>query len=155
MVHDKPKNTTYEEQYFEQYKLYVNSMEKISDRRESVNKQFLALNSAILVLVGLVLKNTSVHQSLFLVGLSLLGMLICIVSWFLLTSYKQLNTGKFKIIHEIEQKLPLQLYKSEWEALGEGKNKKKYFPFSHVERLVPVIFALAYLLIVIFIYINN
>jgi hypothetical protein len=49
------------------------------------------------------------------------------------------------MVHKIEKKLPLKLYKDEWVILGEGKDKKKYFPFSHIERLIPVLFFICYL----------
>ena len=65
--------------------------------------------------------------------------------YFLIKSYKQLNTGKFAVIHEIEKHLPLALYKYEWQVLGEGKDKTKYYPFSHVELWIPRIFGILYL----------
>jgi hypothetical protein len=77
--------------------------------------------------------------------LALLGVAICIIFWFLLNAYKQINSGKFKVIHEIEKNLPLALYDYEWKILGEGKNKKIYYPFSHIELLIPWIFGLIYL----------
>lgn len=131
--------------YFEQYKLYVEGIEKISDRRDSANKYFITLNSSILVLAGFIVQYTRTNQQLFLIGLCALGLAISVVFWFLINAYRQLNTGKFEMVHKIEEKLPLKLYKDEWKILGEGKDKKKYFPFSHIERLIPVLFACGYL----------
>jgi len=62
----------------------------------------------------------------------------------LIRSYKQLNAGKFEVIHEIEKRLPLALYKYEWEILGEGKDKNKYYPFSHIELWIPWVFGIIY-----------
>ncbi len=56
-----------------------------------------------------------------------------------------LNSGKFKVIHEIEEQLPMALYKHEWEILGGGKDKTKYWPISHIEKIVPLVFVLAYI----------
>ena len=69
---------------------------------------------------------------------------ICIIFWYLIRSYKQLNIGKFVVIHKIEESLPLALYKYEWEILGEGKDKNKYYPFSHIELWIPWIFGILY-----------
>ena len=77
----------------------------------------------------------------------LIGVIICCIFWFLLRSYKQLNTGKFQVIHEIEQKLPLALYGYEWKILDEGKRIEKYFPFSHIELIIPWVFGLVYVII--------
>ena len=113
--------------YFEQYKLYIKSIEKISDRRDSANKYFITINSSIFVLAGLVIQYTHENKKLFLIGLCVLGLFISVIFWCLINSYKQLNTGKFAMVHKIEQKLPLKLYKDEWEILGKGKNRKKYY----------------------------
>jgi hypothetical protein len=143
MVEDKQR-------YFEQYKLYIGGIEKISDRRDSANRYFITLNSSIFVLAGLVIQYTQNNQKLFLIGLCLLGLAVSVIFWFSINAYKQLNTGKFAMVHIIEEKLPLQLYKDEWKILGEGKNKKKYFPFSHIERLIPIVFFVCYLGVLVY-----
>ncbi|MCX6785328.1 MAG: hypothetical protein NTZ18_00560 [Candidatus Komeilibacteria bacterium] len=82
-----------------------------------------------------------------------IGISICIIFWYLIRSYKQLNTGKFSVIHKIEERLPLTLYKYEWEVLGNGKDKNKYYPFSHIELCIPIILGVIYLILgIIFIY---
>lgn len=143
---------TDKEIYFEQYKLYVQGIENISDRRDSANRYFITLNSSIFVLAGLAIQYTQNNKQLFLVGLCLLGLATSVIFWFLINAYKQLNTGKFAMVHKIEEKLPLQLYKDEWSILGKGKNKKKYFPFSHIERLIPILFSVCYLAALIYLW---
>ena len=65
------------------------------------------------------------------------------VAWFyLVQSYRQLNSGKFKVIHAIEQNLPLALYEAEWKALGEGRDPKLYRPLTKIEIYAPLTFAL-------------
>jgi hypothetical protein len=49
----------------------------------------------------------------------------------------------------IEERLPLALYDTEWEALGRGKDKKKYWPFSHIEQYVPWIFVGLYAILLL------
>ncbi len=137
--------------YFEQYKLYIEGIEKISDRRDSANRHFITVNSSFFVLAGLIIQYTHKNQKLFLIVLCVLGLLTSTIFWFLINSYKQLNTGKFAVVHKIEQKLPLKLYKDEWKILGEGRDKKKYYPFSHIERLIPLIFGACYLSTLLFI----
>ena len=136
--------------YFEQYKLYVESIEKISDRRDSANKYFMTINSSIFILAGLVIQYTHENKKLFLIGLCILGLFIIIIFWLLINSYKQLNSGKFAMVHKIEQKLPIKLYADEWKILGEGKNKKKYYPFSHIERLIPSLLGVCYILAILY-----
>ena len=51
-------------------------------------------------------------------------------AWFLLVrSYRQLNSAKYIVIGVLEERLPGSPYwNAEWKALGEGKDKAKYWP---------------------------
>ena len=135
----------YKNHLFEQYKIFIQSVEKISDRRQQANNYFITINTALISLIGFS------FQIKFFDGipwikffLAFIGIIICVIFWYLIRSYKQINTGKFAIIHEIEKYLPLALYKYEWKILGEGKDKKKYYPFSHIELWIPCVFGLVY-----------
>ncbi|MCK5589249.1 MAG: hypothetical protein KAI16_02985 [Candidatus Pacebacteria bacterium] len=136
----------YQDHFLKQYELYLAAAEKISDRRENVNKYFYTLNSGIFISAGFLINSeiSSFLIILILLFLSVLGVIFSIIFWYLINSYKQLNTGKFNVLHEMEKQLPSQPYKDEWEMLGEGKDKKKYFPFSHIEKIIPVIFGVIY-----------
>ncbi len=70
---------------------------------------------------GAITKNF--HQFYGLISIA--GMLIC-YSWYrLIRSYKDLNSGKFKLVHEIEKLLPISPFDDEWEIVGRGKDKTK------------------------------
>lgn len=136
--------------YFEQYKMLVDSAEKVSDKRMSANNYFLTVNTALISLTGLLITSKVLllnFNAMKLVGV--LGLIICVVWFFIVLSYKQLNSGKFAMIHRIEKKLPLHLYADEWVELGEGKDMKKYIPLSHIELTVPVVFFILYLILVL------
>lgn len=144
----KEYGSNYDEHLFEQYKMYVEGMEKTSDRRQNANNYFVTINAALVSLLGIILStNYFGNKKLLGLALPILGLLISVIFWFLIRAYKQLNTGKFKVIHQIEKLLPLALYAHEWEELGEGKDSKKYFPFSHIELLIPVILGIGYLVL--------
>jgi hypothetical protein len=145
---EKDYGNDYKEHLFEQYKLYVESIEKTSDRRQHANSYFITINTALISLIGLsfqikVFENLSFVKSI----LAFVGIIVCIVFWYLIRSYKQLNTGKFDVVHKIEEHLPLALYKYEWEVLGKGEDNKKYYPFSHIELIVPWVFGIIYALL--------
>lgn len=137
----------YKNHLFEQYRLYIDSAERVSDRRQQANNYFIAINTALVSLLGFSIFNDS---SWLKIMLAALGIVICFIFYFLIRSYRQLNSGKFSVIHEIEQNLPLAPYKYEWKILGEGQNKKIYYPFSHIECLIPWIFGLIYLFLAIY-----
>ena len=125
---------------FEQYKLYVDMSDKISSRRLTANTFFLTLNSAILAFQSLI--------SLSLI-IALAGIILGYMWNRLIRSYCQLNEAKFKVIHEIEKKLPYKLFDAEWEALERGKNPKVYLSFTSIEKYIPIVFIFLHLIILI------
>lgn len=124
----------YKTHLFETYKYFIQSSESISERRLKANSFFLTLNSVLITLSSYI-KSDGTTVSTILIPF--VGILIGYIWHRLIRSYRDLNAAKFKIIHEIEQKLPLAVYETEWLYLGEGKDSKKYLKFTNIERLVP------------------
>ena len=131
---------------FEQYKLYVEMADRISQRRMSANTFFISVNTLLFAATSFLAEATM--QWKLVVGA--LGLVLCFAWYFTLNSYRQLNSGKFKVIHEVEKLLPLNGYAYEWEVLGGGEKKNKYWPLSHVEKIVPVVFAVAYVVFIVY-----
>jgi len=140
----------YHEHLIEQYKLYVQMADKVSERRQSANNYFLTVNSILISLVG-VLSGIGLiaEQNVWRCFIPLAGLLVSVTWATLIRSYRQLNSGKFKVIHQLESQLPAALYDTEWKILEEGLGKR-YLPFTHVEQFVPWIFAVLYVLLAIF-----
>lgn len=78
------------------------------------------------------------------------GLIVCFIWWSLVDSYKDLNTAKFAVIHELENQLPVALFRHEWFVCGHNRKKKdkpledRYVPLTHLERWIPVAFAVLY-----------
>ncbi|WP_428845586.1 RipA family octameric membrane protein [Enterovibrio norvegicus] len=100
---------------------------------------FLSLNTALLALTGIAKSTTNLTLFYFLLTCSA-GVMLCYVWYRLVLSYKNLNSAKFKVVHEIEKKLPLKLFDAEWDAVGRGNNKQLYNPFTNLEMRVPCLF---------------
>ena len=129
----------YQAHLLEQYKLYVEMADRISSRRQSANSFFLSVNTAIIALISYIHWGSK-NDSSFYWLVSLAGMFLCFMWYRLVRSYKDLNTAKFKVIHEMEAKLPVAPYDLEWEKVGKGKNSKLYLPFTHIEICIPWVF---------------
>ncbi len=137
----------YQEHFLEQYKMYVASSDKISERRGRANVFFLTLQTSIFTVIGFLVEDwdqslaDGVRYTPEIAFLAITGVLSC-YTWFrLINSYKQLNTAKFKVIERMEESLPCGPYvKEEWRELGEGKDPKIYRPLTNVERALPLIF---------------
>lgn len=127
----------YKTHFFETYKYFIQSSESIIERRLKANSFFLTLNSVIIGLATYIKSDGTIAPSLVV---PFIGILVGYIWYRLLRSYRDLNSAKFKVIHEIEQKLPLAVYETEWLYLGEGRDSKKYLKFTTIERLIPWIF---------------
>lgn len=135
---------------FEQYKLYVEMTDRISSRRQNANSFFLSINTAIVALVSYVqLGNidSEIFKLHWIIAIS--GIFVSYMWYRLIRSYRDLNSAKFKVIHHIEQILPLRPYDAEWLAVGLGKNPKLFLPFTHIEIGIPWMFILIHLIVLI------
>lgn len=74
-------------------------------------------------------------------------MLVSFVWLRVVRSYKDLNTAKFKVIHELESHLPAALFTYEWHVCGWGGDAKKYRPLTHSEQWVPILFMVFYVVL--------
>jgi hypothetical protein len=138
----------YNEHLFGQYKMYVELADRVSSRRMLANSFFLGLHTAIIGAIVMLVKEQTITSKVVILAPLFISIYLCYVWYKVIKSYCQLNSGKFKVIHEIEKKLPLTLFKYEWIKLGGGGDKKLYFPLSHIETLVPVGFAIFYILFI-------
>ncbi len=128
----------YRSHLIEQYKLYVGMADEISKRRHAANAFFLSVATAIVGLLAVI------HDDLgrsWTALVALCGVILCF-SWSrVLRSYRDLNSAKFRVVHEIETYLPLRPYDAEWSLVKRGGDDELYKPLSHVEMAVPRVFA--------------
>lgn len=129
------------------YQMYVGMADKISERRQTANSFFLALNSAIISLGGYTAVKEQAAIPLGLIWLTAAAGVMISGLWLrLIVSYRDLNTAKFKVVHELEKLLPVRPYDAEWQAVGRGDKSWLYLPFSHIELWVPLGFMIIHLL---------
>jgi len=142
----------FKQHLLEQYKLYVEMADRISTRRAQTNRFYISLLSGLLALLSIVGGRNmfSDFQTIAFMAVAILGLALCVLWNVNIRSYRQLNSGKFKVIHEMEQHLPFPCYDKEWEILGEGKESKAYLQLTYVEQYVPFVIALPYLLLLIY-----
>lgn len=141
-----PHNDKWYSHLLDQYKLYVEMADRISNRRASANSYFLSVNSAIIAFVGyLSAKGDGEYMWMLALG----GISLSVLWESLITSYRNLNTAKFAVIHKIEKRLPISPYEAEWDAMERGKNPKLYRPISHIEQGVPYIFMVLHSIVLI------
>lgn len=129
----------------EQYRMYVEMADRISARRAVANTFFLTLNTAIFSF-GRTIWDTSTGTPPVVLGVIWAILLLQCLAWFwLLRSYRQLNSAKYAVVGALEERMPSSPYwRAEWAALGEGRDRTRYWPLSHVEQWMPTLFGVGY-----------
>ena len=139
----------YRDHLLQQYRLYVESADRVSDRRATANNLLLAVNSFLLTFYGFArvwlddLASGDDRAWEYLVPIA--GVLVSVMWWALIRSYRLLNRTKFSVVHELESLLPAALFDREWELADEGKTWRNYVPLTQIEQFIPVVFAVLYL----------
>ena len=129
------------------YRLHAELADRVSQRREGANRLYVSLLLALVVFLAALLRLGfgDLPSSAVLVVVGATGVALS-ASWFLtIRSYRQLNTGKLKVLHEIEERLAYPFYKREWELLGEGKDQSRYLRLTQAEAVLPCIYLLLFL----------
>jgi hypothetical protein len=143
---DGADGLTYDAVLLEQYKLYVEMADRISARRGLANSFFLTLNTSVVTAFAAFSKVPNGPDALWLMIplVALVGE--CFAWFFLVRSYRLLNGAKYRVVGALEERLPASpFWRAEWWALGEGHDRRRYWPLSHIEQWVPILFALTYI----------
>ena len=142
----------FSEHMLEQYKLYVEMADRVSSRRAQANRFYISLLSILLALLSIVASIGAFSEILnkILLAIAILGIILCALWWVNIRSYRHLNSGKFKVIHEMEKELPIAAYDKEWEILGRGKQAGSYLQLTRVEQWVPFALTIPYLLLLVY-----
>lgn len=129
----------YDASVLEQWKTCVEMANSNTEKRNNSNNIFITINSALFAVITFSLDYKSIL-------LSAVGIFICVLWINSIQSYKKLSSVKYHIVNEIEKKLPLSPFAYEWEKL---KNEEKYIGLTKIEKILPWLFILLYVLSII------
>ena len=106
----------------------------VSQRRDTMNNLFVTLNIAVIAAVSWMWDVKTVF-------LCVAGLVICVVWLLYINNFKRLNTAKFRVIYDLEERLGVTPFKDDWDIL---KKTKRYLEGTKLERILPIAFALGY-----------
>ena len=133
-MEDKQRN-----ELLEIYRLHAELADRVSQRREGANRLYVSLLLALVVLLAALFRfgKGDVPGDIVGVVVGIVGVALS-VSWLLvIRSYRQLNTGKLKALQELETRLEYPFFKCEWQLLGEGKDRRRYWRLTQAEAVLP------------------
>ena len=120
--------------------LTIVTLQNVPDFESSVRVTFRILTNFDLDWLALVIPVTGIPVSL--------------VWYWIIKSHADLNRVKFKVIHELEIRLPAAVYKHEWD-LAEGGRGKAYRSVTRIERWMPWLFGVLHVVLAVVIVFEN
>lgn len=125
------------------YKLHAELADRVSQRREAANQRYTSMLVGLGAFLAVLVRFGDGELPVFAIRLvGALGMGLSLSWYVIIRSYRQLNTGKFKALHELEEGLAYAFYKREWDLLGEGRDFRRYWKLAVVETAQPWVFFL-------------
>jgi hypothetical protein len=135
---DSGQNTT-----LEQWKFYGQSTHQVSNRRLKNNRFYLRLLIALLGVAGIGGKLGFITP-IGILFIGAIGLPFCVLWTFHILSYKQLNSGKYRVLWQIAEDLPYDPFQMEWDRLKQGDEPDVYIKHTTVEVWWPRVFGFFY-----------
>lgn len=139
----------YHDHLLEQYKLYVEMADRVSQRREQSNRFYVTIVSALVALLVVMARlgpADSIWAAAALIA-GLFGVALSVIWIINIKSYRTLNSAKFAVINAIEGQLPTAGYSDEWELLRPKVGPPRYLQLTRVEQWVPYLTLLLFVAI--------
>lgn len=158
---------------FDEFKLFYESAEKVTDRRDSANRWNYSICIAIIGAIAAIIAWSISKPSFLIVGvgsvivLSTMAILYCSLWIGQIRDLKELNNAKFTVINEMarhvsfgdgknEKLISYQPFKKEWDSLKKAKIAEDIISIniialksSNIEYLIPKAFRVLFLLIIL------
>ena len=138
--------------HVELYKLHSELADRVSQRREGANRLHVSIAVGLVVFLGTLIRFSD-DQALDPIVPAVVGIcgLIVSASWYVvLRSYRQLNTEKFRVLHDLETRLPYQFFTMEWDPESVGAKSNRYTQLAVIETIMPLMFGLLFLVMSVY-----
>lgn len=133
----------------EQWKFYGQSTHEVSNRRLKNNRFYLRLLIALLGVAGIGAKLGYVTP-IGILFIGAIGLPFCVLWTFHILSYKQLNSGKYRVLWKIAEDLPYEPFQMEWDRLEQGNEPDVYIKHTTVEVWWPRVFGFFYAVLLLY-----
>lgn len=133
----------------EQWKFYGQSTHQVSNRRLKNNRFYLRLLIGLLGVAGIGGKLGFITP-VGILFIGAIGLPFCILWTFHILSYKQLNSGKYRVLWQIAEDLPYDPFQMEWDRLKQGDEPDVYIKHTTVEVWWPRVFGFFYAILFLY-----
>ena len=125
----------------ETYRWYVDSAERVSNKRASVNSLLLGVNAALATYFSLV-GPTMVENPVPNIVIPITGILLCLGWYLALANFRQMTAAKAQVIRRLEESLPATVYAEERKMVEQSGQSIR--PLVRIGNAMPGLFAVLY-----------
>lgn len=158
---------------FDEFKLFYESAEKVTDRRLETNRWNYSISTALLGLIGLLFSWSFANATFLLVAilgavtLSAMASLFCSLWILQIQDFKRLNNAKFSVLNRMaskvrfsdsdsDKRISFDPFSKEWEVMKKTESVEEIFntnivalKSSNIEYIIPQTFRILFVLILI------
>ena len=138
--------------YVELYKLHSELADRVSQRREGANRLHVSIAVGLVVFLGTLIRfsDDRTLDTIVFLAVGFCGLIVS-ASWYMvLRSYRQLNSQKFRVLYDLETRLPYQFFTMEWDPESVGTKSNRYWRLSVVETVLPMTFGALFPVMVVY-----
>lgn len=125
----------------EMWEKTVETADSVTDKRISASNFYMTIDTALIGLLYFV-------SNWWDYTVAAVGLIIAVLWFFSVQNYRYLSSAKWKVVNDLEKKLPVKPFTYEWKVLTHRKHYR-YFQVTKIERIMPLLFGLLFLLIII------
>jgi hypothetical protein len=127
---------------FEEYRLFSEHVQRLSERRQAASQTYLTVNTAIVGVLAFLAKDAG-FRGWGLVGVSVplfvVGILACVVWYRIIVQFKAIIGWHYEQLRAMEADLDesARVYTKEWERFFKPTGGRERFGFSRLEAWLP------------------
>ena len=132
LINEQYEKSDNDEIILEQWSKTVEMADTSIDKRINSSNVYLSIEAALIAVI-------SFTNNWWNYAVAIVGVFVTVVWYMSLKSYSVLSKTKYSIINEMEEMLPMQPFKYEWEMLNKSKSYRQVTRF---EKCLPFIFGI-------------
>jgi hypothetical protein len=146
-------------QPFEEYTFFADMTDRLAERRQKVHTFFEAILTALLGIIYFIVMDVEKTRPVFIpfvVIVSILGILICIIWLSMIANYKKLINLRYNVLMRMEKAFQnsVRMFTIEMDYFNAGGDRKSPFQFSNLERYLPYVFILVFVIVLVLVMIH-
>lgn len=144
---------------FEEYTFFADMTDRLAERRQKVHTFFEAILTALLGIIYFIVMDIEKTRPVFIpfvVIVSILGVLICIIWLSMIANYKRLINLRYDVLMRMEKAFQnsVRMFTIEMDFFNSGGARKSPFRFSNLESYLPYVFISIFVIVFILVMIH-